>query len=136
MTKLVITREVEVDIDALYPVQPDVADAAEMLLKNLYENLDLLLHLHEPSSYPLQTPVFEVKLFVEAQKAGYNIYSLKFQELNGFLADHRMFLGFNAQHDIYYALALTHRSIAYDTNHAAFGQMLARYEQRAIPKIP
>lgn len=136
MTKLVITMEVEVDIDALYPVQPDVADAAEVLLKNLYENLDLLGHLHEPSTYPLQTPVFEVKLFVEAQKAGYNIYSLKFQDLNGFLADHRMFLGFNAQHDIYYALALTHRSIAYDTSHAAFGQMLARYEQRAIPKIP
>lgn len=135
MTRLRITKEIEDEIDALYLVQPDVADAAEVLLRNLYENLDLLGHLHEPSTYPLHTPVFEVKLFVEAQQSGYNIYSLKFKDLNGFLADHRMFLGFDAQHDIYYALALTHRSIAYDTNHDSYRQMLARYEQRAIPKI-
>jgi hypothetical protein len=135
MTRLRITKEIEDEIDALYLVQPDVADAAEVLLRNLYENLDLLGHLHEPSTYPLHTPAFEVKLFVEAQQSGYNIYSLKFKDLNGFLADHRMFLGFDAQHDIYYALALTHRSIAYDTNHDAYRQMLARYEQRAIPKI-
>lgn len=136
MSRLIIALEVEIEIDALYPLQPDVADSAEVLLRNLYENLDLLGHLHEPSTYPLQTPVFEVKIFIEAHKAGYNIYSLKFQDLNGYPADHRMFLGFNAQHDIYYALALTHRSIAYDTSHAAFRQMLYRYEQRAIPKIP
>lgn len=135
MTKLVVTREIEEELDVLYGVQPDLADAAEVLLENLYDNLDLLGRLHVPSTHPLHTPIFEVKLFVEAHQGAYNIYILKFADLDGYPADHRIFLGFNAQRDIYYALAITHRAHAYDTSHPAYRQLLNRYEQYAIPKF-
>ena len=136
MTKLVITKEIEQDIDRLYLVQPDHADAAEVLLELLYEELDLLDFLHRPNTYPLHTPSFEVKIFRDAKDDGYNIYTLKFKDLNGYqVVGYRIFLGFNAQHDIYYALALTERAFAYDTDHPAYGDLCNRYEQCRIPKI-
>lgn len=135
MTILVVTKEIEDELDELDRTQPDLVDAAELLLENLYENLDLLGRLHVPGTYPLHTPVFEVKLFKEAQQHKCNIYLLKFQELDDYLANHRIFLGFNAQRDIYYALAITHREHAYDTNHAAFRGLCNRYDQYRIPKI-
>lgn len=136
MTKLVVTKEIEGELDELDHAQPDLVDAAELLLENLYENLDLLGRLHVPNTYPLSTPIFEVKLFEEAQRRNYNIYLLKFNRLDEYLADHRIFLGFNAQRDIYYALAITHRFHAYDPNHPSFGSLCNRYDQYKIPQIP
>lgn len=135
MTSLVVTKAIEDEIDLLDATQPDLVDAAELLLESLYENLDLLERLHVPSTHPLHTPVFEVKQFAEALELGYNIYILKFQNLNGYLTDHRIFLGFNAQRDIYYALAITDRDHSYDTSHASFGSLVTRYEQYRIPKV-
>ena len=136
MTKLVVTKEIEEEIDRLYEVQPDLADAVEVLLESLYEDLDLLERLHSPDTYPLHTPFFEVKIFIEARDNGYNIYFLKFKDLdNHGIIGYRIFLGFNAQRDIYYALALTDRDHAYDTSHHAYRNLCARYEQYRIPKI-
>ena len=135
MTRLLVTKEIENELDALDGTQPDLVDAAELLLESLYENLDLLGRLHAPSTYPLHTPVFEVKLFEEAQELKYNLYLLKFQNLDDYLATHRIFLGFNAQRDIYYALAITDRSHAYDTSHDVFRDLCNRYDKYRIPKI-
>lgn len=137
MTKLVVTKEIENEIDLLYEVQPDFADAVEILLESLYEDLDLLERLHSPDTYPLHTPFFEVKIFIEARDNGYNIYFLKFKDLDGHgVIGYRIFLGFNAQRDIYYALALTNRKHAYDTSQPAYRYLCHRYEQYGIPKIP
>lgn len=137
MTKLVVTKEIEEEIDLLYEVQPDFADAVEVLLESLYEDLDLLECLHSPDTYPFHTPFFEVKIFIEARDNGYNIYFLKFKDLHDHgIIGYRIFLGFNAQRDIYYALALTGRSYAYDTSHPAYRDLCNRYEQYGIPKIP
>lgn len=136
MIKLVVTKEIEDEIDLLYEVQPDFADAVEVLLESLYEDLDLLERLHSPDTYPLHTPFFEVKIFIEARNNGYNIYFLKFKDLDGHgIIKYRIFLGFNAQRDIYYALALTDRNHAYDTSHSAYRDLCTRYEQYRIPKI-
>lgn len=135
MPRLVLTKEVEDEIDLLYETAPDFADAAEILLESLYEDIELVGRLHSPNTYPFHTPVFEVKLFAEAQQDGYNIYLLKFKDLNGYRVDHRIFLGFNAQRDIYYALALTDRDYSYDTSHQAYRDLCNRYEQYRIPKI-
>jgi hypothetical protein len=135
MTKLVITKDIEDDIDLLYETQPEVADVVEVLLESLYDDLDLLQSLHTPTTYPLHTPFFEVKIFAEALSNGYNIYFLKFKDLHDHaIIGYRLFLGFNAQRDIYYALALTDRAIAYDTHHPAYGDLCRRYDQCRIPK--
>lgn len=135
MTTLIVTIEIEKEIDLLYAEQPDVADDIEILLENLFYDSDLLEQLHKPSTYHFHTPVFEVKIFTQAIKDSFNIYILKFQDLNGYLVNYRIFLGFNAQRDTYYALALTHRSYSYDTNHEAYRDLCYRYEQYGIPKI-
>ncbi|MBK6998889.1 MAG: hypothetical protein IPH35_02560 [Rhodoferax sp.] len=136
MAKLVVTKEIEDEIDLLYEVQPDFADAIEVLLESLYEDLDLLERLHSPDTYPLHTPFFEVKIFTEARGDGYNMYLLKFKDLEGHrIIGYRLFLGFNAQRDIYYALALTNRNHAYDTNHPAYRDLCHRYERYGIPRI-
>lgn len=136
MTKLILTKELVEEIDTLYEAHPDFADAVEVLLENLYDNLDLLGRLHSPDTYPLHTPSFEVKIFKDAHADGYNIYSLKFKDLNGYAnIGYRLFFGFNAQRDIYYALALTNRAFAYDPDHDSYGELCRRYEQCRIPKI-
>lgn len=136
MTRLVITDEYEADVDRLYLTDANAADAVEILLQLLYEDLDLLGSLHNPDTYPFETPAFEVKNFIYAQQHGYLIFTLKFKDLNGFkVVSYRLFLGFNAQQDFYYALALTDRAFAYDPNHHAYGDLCNRYDKYRIPKI-
>lgn len=131
-----MTDEIEAELDALAESDPDVADAAELLLEILYENRDLLARLHQPNTYPLCTPIFEVKRFIEAQRAGYNIYILKFQDLVNYKpTNYRVFLGFHAQKDIYYALAITNRSHSYNSNGSSYRSLCDRYERYNIPKI-
>lgn len=134
MPRIVVTQDFDDEMDALDSTQPDVVDAAELLLESLDENRDLLERLHQPNTYPLHTPVFEVKRFGTAQKAGYNIFILKFQDLGGHLADHRILLGFHAQRDTFYALAITDRDYSYDHHHDAYRNLLHRYEKCGIPK--
>ena len=133
MTQIVITKEFEDELDVLDSTQPDVVDAAELLIENLYDDKDLLEVLYKPQVHHFETPVFEVKGFVAAQQLGYNIYTLKFKDLEGFQTDHRIFLGFHAQKDIFYVLAITPRSYCYDTKHTAFSDLVARYQQCSIP---
>ena len=134
MTTLIVTKELEDELDVLQDEQPNLSDAAWLLLTALYENKDLLDHLHVPSTHPFHSPVFEVKLFSEAHQDGFNIYILKFKDLNDIPKDHRIFLGFNAQRDIYYGLAITDREYSYLTEHWAYRDLLARYEKCQIPK--
>ena len=135
MVKLVVTKEFEDELDLLDPTQPNLVDAAEQLVISLYEDLELLDHLHVPSTYPLHTPVFEVKRFEEATKLGYNVFILKFKDLDDFPTDHRIFLGFNAQLDIFYVLAITDRDYSYDANHPSFRDLGTRYDKYRLPRI-
>jgi hypothetical protein len=91
MVKLVVTKEYEDELDVLDRTQPDLVDAAELLVESLYEHSVLLDHLHDPSTYPLHTPVFEVKRFEEAMRLGYNVFILKFKDLDGFPQDFSRF---------------------------------------------
>lgn len=134
MPRIVVTQDFDDEMDALDGTQPDVVDAAELLLESLDENRDLLERLHQPTTYPLHTPAFEVKRFGMAQKAGYNIFILKFQDLDGFATNHRILLGYHAQRDTYYVLAITDRDYSYDHHHDAYGNLLNRYEKCGIPK--
>lgn len=134
MPRIVVTQDFDDEMDALDSTQPDVVDAAELLLESLYENRDLLERLLPPATHPLHTPAFEVKRFGTAQKAGYNIFILKFQDLDGHLADHRILLGYHGQRDTYYALAITDRDYSYDHHHDAYRNLLHRYEKCGIPK--
>lgn len=134
MPRIVVTQDFDDDMDALDGTQPDLVDAAEVLLESLYENRDLLERLHQPTTYPLHTPAFEVKRFAMAQKTGYNIFILKFQDLDGFATNHRILIGYHAQRDTYYVLAITDRDYSYDHHHDAYGNLLHRYEKCGIPK--
>ena len=135
MVRLVVTKEYEDELDVLDRIQPDLVDAAELLVESLYEDPVLLDHLHDPSSYPLHTPVFEIKRFEEAMRLGYNVFILKFKNLDGFPIDHRIFLGFNPQSDIFYVLAITDRDYSYDTNHPSFRDLGTRYDKYRLPQI-
>lgn len=133
MYRLVITSEVQNEIAALVTTDLDVAATANVLLQTLAEDPDVLEDLCVPLNYHYYTPSFEVKKFAEAFKAGYNIFILKFLDDDGSLPTYRILIGFHAQKRSYYALALTHRSVSYATNHDAYRNLLARYEQCGIP---
>lgn len=136
MVRLVVAKEFDDELNTLAQTHPDLVDAADLLLESLHEDSELLDHLHVPSTYPLHTPVFEVKRFEKAMQLGYNVFILKFKDLDEFPTDHRIFLGFNAQRDIFYVLAITDRDYSYDTNHPSFRDLGDRYDNCRIPRIP
>lgn len=133
MYRLVITSEVKNEIAALVATDLEAAATANVLLQALAEDPDVLENLCIPDNHYYYNPAFEVKRFVEASRAGYNIFILKFLDADDSLQTYRILIGFNAQKRSYYALALTHRSISYTTNHDAYRNLLARYEQCGIP---
>ena len=131
---LVLTPEVEREIDALARTDRDAAAAAILLLESLQDDPEQLEYLCVPGNHYRYCPPFEVKKFQEAQQRGYNIFILKFRDDGGALPPCRILVGFHAQRSIYYALALTPRDIAYRPGDNAFRDLLARYEQCGIPR--
>jgi hypothetical protein len=136
MTQLIVTPAFESDLDALdegTDADRDAVDAAEVLIEELAGNLSVLADLFSPGLRADHDPLFEVKRFEEVWKTGYNILIFKYWDLFGALADYRIFVGYHALKDTYYALAITHRSIAYDNSSENFNTLLVRYQSCDIP---
>lgn len=133
MPALILTAEVRQGIADLKRHDIDAAAAALLLLESLQDDRELLEYLCVPDNHFLYCPPFEIKKFGEAQKRGYNIFILKFLDKYGSLPSYRIFIGFHAQRNTYYALAITHRSISYRSGDDAFRHLLDRYEQCGIP---
>ncbi len=137
MPRLVVTKYFEEDLNALevtgQPADLEAVDAADVLVEELAGNLGVLESLFQPGLRPDHDPLFEVKRFEEAWNKGLNILIIKYWDFLGSLADYRIFVGYNAQKETYYVLAITHRAVAYDTGHTSFGRLLVRYESCHIP---
>lgn len=137
MPRLIVTTWFEADLDALEATglqsDLDAVDAADVLVDELAGNLEVLDVLFKPGLRDGHDPLFEVKRFEEAWLGGFNILVLKYWDFLGALADYRIFVGYHAQKEIFYVLAITHRSIAYDTGHDAYNRLLVRYGSCNIP---
>ena len=137
MAYLIISKEVGDDIDAMYgtgvQADADAAAEAQYLLEKLVEDQHVLAALCIAKNHYDYDPAFEVKPFVEAQRRGKNIFSIKLRYQDGTLVDQRLFIGYHAQKDQYHVLGIAPRSYCYDTKHEHFARLLDRYEQSGIP---
>ena len=130
---LIVTKEVQNEIEALKKTNFDAAIAALLLLEALADDQDELEYLCTPGNRFQYTPGFEVKNFVLAQKQGFNINILKFCDEDGAQPRHRILVGFHAQRNTYYALAVTHRNVSYDQNSDEYRILRDRYNDYGIP---
>lgn len=140
MARLIVTHAFEGDLDALEAAGTaahlDAVDAAVVLLEELAGNLSVLSNLFRPGMRHDHDPLFEVKRFEQAWRNGFNVLILKYRDTFGSLADDRIFVGYHAQKEIFYVLAITHRAIAYDVGVDAYNALLVRYQSCNIPAFP
>lgn len=124
------------DLDAIYEIDEAAAAQFDVLLEHLADDPDMLDRLFRPANHYQYAPPFEVKLYGEMQKRGKNIYAIRVLDEDGALLPYRALMGFHAQIDTYYLLAVLQREIAYDTTDPAFCTVMERYEQAGIPTYP
>jgi len=130
---LIVTKEAQDEIAELERTDIDAAAAAQILVQELADDQDALEYLCVPGNHWSFAPPFEVKTFQLAILLGYNIFILKYRDAMGALPGHRILVGFAAQRNTYYVLAITSRDFAYDKTHHAFWELRRRYEQCDIP---
>lgn len=133
MYALIVTQPAMADIAAMAPVDKKAAAAAALLIQELRNDPLELEDLCIQGNRYTYKPAFECKKFVEAQNAGYNIYILKFRNLDSTQPGYRILIGYHAQKSIYYVLQVPGREFAYDTRSASFRELRDRYEKCAIP---
>lgn len=133
MPRLIVTQEIQDEIEALKLRDIDAAAAAVLLLQELASDQAMLEDLCVEKNHYFFTPPFEVKVFQVARKIGLNIYILKYRDLDGSLPSYRVLVGFDAQRSTYYALALTDRNTSSDHSSPAFRELRARYDKYSIP---
>ena len=137
MARLIVTKSFEQDLDALEAtgIEADLnaVDAADVLVAELAGNPHMLQVLFKPGLRDGHDPLFEVKRFEKAWQEGRNILIVKYWDFLGALADYRIFLGYHAQKETYYVLAITDRTIAYDTSGDDYRRLLVRYDACDIP---
>ncbi len=133
MPQILLCKEADDELDELYDTDEDAAAMFDLLIEELSQDQRMLDRLCVPANHYKYAPPFDVGLFIEARKLGKNIYRVKVRRDDGSLVPWRMFLGFHAQKDTYYVLAVTDREFSYDTNHPSFRSMLDRYDQAGIP---
>lgn len=133
MPQILLCKEAENELDELYETDEDAAAMFDLLIEELSQDQQMLDRLCLPANHYKYAPPFDVDRFVEAQRQGKNIYRVKVRRGDGSLVPWRMLLGFHAQKDTYYVLAVTDREFSYDTNQPAFRSLLVRYEQAGIP---
>ncbi|WP_439518487.1 hypothetical protein [Hydrogenophaga sp.] len=133
MARLIVTREIKDEIEALKHRDIDAAAQALLLLQELAGDQAKLEDLCVEHNHYLYDPPFEVKVLQNARKLGLNIYILKYREDDGSLPGYRILVGFDAQRSTYYALALADRNTSYDQGSAAFRELRARYDKYSIP---
>lgn len=125
--------EVEDELDALYATEADTAALFDALFDELVNNKEVLDVLCRPAYHHLFQPPFEIKLFAEMWRRGYNVLTLRVFDKRGALLPRRALIGYHAQIDIYYPLAFPERDIAYDTTNPGHTVVLHRYAKAGIP---
>ncbi len=130
---LIITAEVDHEIEALSASDEDAAAELDLLIERLQEDQPELENLCLPGNRYGYHPAFEVKKFAAAQRAGRNIYLVKYRMPDGSLSPYRLFIGFNAQHGTYHALQVAHREDAYETGQPGYQELLDRCDKCGIP---
>lgn len=134
MYSLVVTPEIQNEIEALKKSDIDAAATALILLDELAGDQWMLEGLCTRGNHFQYHPPFEAYAFELAKKHGYNIYILKFRDDDdGSLPGYRLLVGFHAQRSTYYALALAPRAEAYADGSDAYRTLRARYEHYGIP---
>ena len=133
MHALIVTRPAMTDIAALAKVDKEAAAAAALLIQELRNDPLELEDLCVPGNRYTNKPAFECKRFSEAQRLGYNIYILKFRNLDDAQPGYRILIGYHAQKSNYYVLQVPDRDFAYDTRSSSFRQLCDRYEDCGIP---
>src|SRR5574337_1347399 len=135
MYQFILTPEFKEELDDLGKSNVDAAANVILLIETLATDQAMLDELCIPANHYQFHPPFEVKQFATAQRAGMNVYILKFRyEIDGSLPPYRILIGFNSQRSIYYALALAHRSVAYRTDGPEWADLVRRYDECGIPK--
>lgn len=133
MHALIVTGPAQADLAAMALGNKRAAATAALLIQELRNDpveLDDLCVIGNRYAY---RPAFECKRFAEAQKLGYNIYILKFRNLDGSLPGYRILIGYHAQKSNYYVLQVPDRNFAYDTKSASFRELCRRYDECDIP---
>lgn len=133
MHALIITRQAAQEIAALAQTDKKTAAAAALLIQELCNDPVELENLCVPDNHYLYRPAFESKRFVQAQKMGYNIFILKFRNLDGSQPGYRILVGYHAQKSIYYVLQVPHRNFEYNTSSTEFRELCRRYDECGIP---
>lgn len=133
MATLQLCDEVDDELDALYEVNEAAAAAFDALLLELEEHEELLELLCRPNLHFRASPPFEVKHYVQMQRRGFNVFTIKVQTPDGAWPPHRVLVGFNAQANIYHVLAVATRDIAYERTDPLFVAVIDRYERAGIP---
>lgn len=136
MSDLILLPEAVAELDALYETDEDAAALIDVLLESLWDDSDTLELLCRPRNHFTHEPPFECKRYGAMQSIGKNIYTIKVRDLAGALLPYRVLIGFHAQIDAYYVLAIANRKNAYDTNDQLFQTVLERYGRAGIPDYP
>jgi len=124
------------ELDALYELDEDGAALIDVLFEALSDDAQMLARLCQPDDHYTYTPPFEIKRFAAMQRLGKNIYTLKVRDVQGGLLPYRVLMGYHAQIDTYFVLAVLPREIAYDKTDPNFRRVMERYEQAGIPTYP
>lgn len=124
------------ELDRLYDIDEAAAALIDVLFEKLDGDADMLDRLCQPNNHYTYTPPFEIKRYAEMQRRGKNIYTLKVRDDQGALLPYRVLIGYHAQINTYYVLAVIQREIAYDTTDPVFRIVLERYGQCGIPDYP
>ena len=133
MHALIVTRPAMADIAAIALVNKEAAAAAALLIQELRNDPVELEDLCVPGNRYTYKPAFECKHFAEAQRLGYNIYILKFRNLDDTQPGYRILIGYHAQKSNYYALQFPDSNFAYNTSSPSFRELCNRYEDCGIP---
>lgn len=133
MAEIWLCKEADDELESLYEVDEDAAAALDLLIERLAEDSSTLEYLCKPRNHFTYEPPFEVGRVGVYHSDGKNIYKIKVRKIDGTLVDWRMLVGFHAQKDIYYVLAITDREHSYDTKHESATELYRRYEEAGIP---
>ena len=129
MLQLVVTHELDKELSALAENDEDMVADADMLLENLRDDIDRisppLFRNHHHYDY---SPSFDIEEVAVAKKLGYFISRVKFWSSDDdTLYPFRLMFGYDSKADIFYALAIRKRGVAYDTNSMAWQELLDLY---------
>ncbi len=133
MHALIITRQAVQEITALAQTDKKTAAAAALLIQELRNDPVELENLCIPDNHYRYRPAFESKRFAQAQSMGYNIYILKFRNLDGSQPGYRILVGYHAQKSTYYVLQVPNRNFDYDPRSSEFRELCRRYDECGIP---